>query len=94
MQFLKGDSHQVIGSDNRKALVLLRIPRDYDLVLELDSLNSRRKFIAKLEVFLRSHNKQFILSQSNRDTMLAQAETKERRQRKLEQVIKHSIRNH
>lgn len=71
---------------HRKALVLLRIPRDYDLVLELDSLASRRKFIAKLEAFLASHKKHFTLSQVGRDIMLAKAETKERRQKKLEQV--------
>lgn len=68
-------------------MVLLRIPRDYDLVLELDSLASRRKFIAKLEAFLSSHKKHFTMSQVSRDIMLAKAETKERRQKKLEQVF-------
>ena len=71
---------------NCKGLVLLRIPLDYDLVLELDSLGSRRKFIAKLETFLTSHKKHFSIGQANRDVMLAKAETKERRQKKLEQV--------
>lgn len=66
--------------------MLLRIPRDYDLVLELDSLASRRKFIAKLKVFLASQKKHFTLTPIARDIMLAKAETKERRQRKLEQV--------
>jgi len=66
--------------------VLLRIPRDYDLVLELDSLASRRKFIAKLEAFLASQKKHFTLTPIARDIMLAKAETKERRQKKLEQV--------
>ncbi|XP_076302111.1 dual oxidase-like [Lasioglossum baleicum] len=80
---------------HRKALVLLRIPRDYDLVLELDSLASRRKFIAKLEAFLASHKKHFTLSQVSRDIMLAKGrgrggggETKERRQKKLEQFFR------
>jgi len=66
--------------------VLLRIPRDYDLVLELDSLASRRKFIAKLEAFLALQKKHFTLTPVARDIMLAKAETKERRQKKLEQV--------
>lgn len=66
--------------------MLLRIPRDYDLVLELDSLASRRKFIAKLEAFLASQKKHFTLTPIARDIMLAKAETKERRQKKLEQV--------
>ncbi|XP_046466415.1 dual oxidase isoform X1 [Neodiprion pinetum] len=75
-------------NSHRKPLVLLRIPRDYDLVLELDSLSSRRKFIAKLESFLTSHNKHFTLMRTNRDIMLAKAETKERRQKKLEQFFR------
>ncbi|XP_044015108.1 dual oxidase isoform X1 [Aphidius gifuensis] len=73
---------------DNKALVLLRIPRDYDLVLELDSLNSREKFIAKLETFVSSHKKIISIVQTNRDIMLAKAETKERRQRKLEQFFR------
>lgn len=77
---------QETDTEHCKGLVLLRIPRDYDLVLELDSLGSRRKFIAKLETFLNSHKKQYSLSQTNRELMMAKAETKERRQKKLEQV--------
>ncbi|XP_024941006.1 dual oxidase isoform X3 [Cephus cinctus] len=79
------EESQESESGHRKPLVLLRIPRDYDLVLELDSLGSRRKFITKLEAFLTSHKKHFTLIQTNRDIMLAKAETKERRQKKLEQ---------
>lgn len=75
-----------MNSRNKKGLILLRIPWDYDLVLELDSLASRRKFIAKLENFLTSHKKVFSHYLINRDIMLAKAETKERRQKKLEQV--------
>lgn len=77
---------QEVNSRNRKGLILLRIPWDYDLVLELDSLASRRKFIAKLETFLTSQKKLFNHHLINRDIMLAKAETKERRQKKLEQV--------
>lgn len=69
-------------------MVLLRIPRDYDLVLELDSLNSRGKFIAKLEGFLGTHKKHLTIVHTNRDIMLAKAETKERRQKKLEQFFR------
>lgn len=41
----------------------MRIPRDHDLVLELDSLGSRRKFVSKLESFLLSHKKHLICIQ-------------------------------
>ncbi|KAL0122393.1 hypothetical protein PUN28_007246 [Cardiocondyla obscurior] len=82
------EESQESETGHRKALVLLRIPRDYDLVLELDSLASRRKFIAKLESFLASQKKHFILTPIARDVMLAKAETKERRQKKLEQFFR------
>lgn len=79
---------QECESDHGKALLLLRIPRDYDLVLELDSLHSRGKFISKLETFLTSHKKHITIVHINRDIMLAKAETKERRQKKLEQFFR------
>ncbi|XP_043467959.1 dual oxidase isoform X1 [Leptopilina heterotoma] len=82
------EESQESESGHRKALILLRIPRDYDLVLELDSLSSRRKFIAKLETFLSSYKKHFTLTQTNRDIMLAKAETRERREKKLEQFFR------
>ncbi|XP_034946208.1 dual oxidase isoform X2 [Chelonus insularis] len=82
------EESQECESGHGKALVLLRIPRDYDLVLELDSLNSRGKFIAKLEAFLAAHKKHLTIVHTNRDIMLAKAETKERRQKKLEQFFR------
>ncbi|KAK0073156.1 hypothetical protein PV325_010190, partial [Microctonus aethiopoides] len=82
------EESQECESDHGKALLLLRIPRDYDLVLELDSLHSRGKFISKLETFLTSHKKHITIVHINRDIMLAKAETKERRQKKLEQFFR------
>lgn len=41
----------------KKPILLLHVPRDYDLVLELDSLASKKKFMHKLEVFLNSNKK-------------------------------------
>lgn len=73
---------------NNKALILLRIPRDYDLVLEFDSQNSCEKFLAKLDTFLTLHKKYLTIIKTNRDIMLAKAETKERRQKKLEQFFR------
>ncbi|XP_026480513.1 LOW QUALITY PROTEIN: dual oxidase-like [Ctenocephalides felis] len=73
---------------NKKPLLLMRIPRDHDLVLELDSLGSRRKFVSKLESFLLSHKKHLICIQQMRDMILAKAETRERRQKKLEHFFR------
>lgn len=41
----------------RKPFVLIRVPRDYDLVLEFDSIGSRKKFLGKFEMFLATHKK-------------------------------------
>lgn len=51
------------GRYSNKPFVLIRAPRDYDLVLEFDSIGSRKKFVAKLEIFLSSHKKTLIRTQ-------------------------------
>lgn len=48
--------------NKKKPLILLQVPHDYDLVLEYDSIASRRKFLTKLETFLHSHKKHLKLS--------------------------------
>lgn len=80
------ESHE--SSNKKRPLVLLRAPREHDLVLELDSLASRRKFINKLESFLASQKKGLNLLEGNRDHILAKAETCERRQRRLEHFFR------
>lgn len=69
---------------NQKAYILLRTPNDHDLVLELESYSAKRKFIKKLEDFLLLHKKEFNLIEVNKEIMLARAETRERRQKRLE----------
>ncbi|XP_016945189.3 dual oxidase [Drosophila suzukii] len=68
----------------KKPYILLRVPSDHDLVLELESYGARRKFVKKLEDFLLLHKKEMTLMEVNRDIMLARAETRERRQKRLE----------
>lgn len=46
-----------VRDSKKKPLVLIRVPRDHDLVLELDTVGSRKKFVAKLELFLNSNKK-------------------------------------
>lgn len=72
----------------KKPLVLIRLPREHDLVLELDTIGMRKKFISKLELFLNSHKRNLICIQVVREIMLAKAETRERRQRKLEHFFR------
>ncbi|XP_013145053.1 PREDICTED: dual oxidase [Papilio polytes] len=74
--------------NNKRPLVLVRAPREHDLVLEMDSAASRRKFLLKLDTFLAQHKKAMNLTQGHRDQILASAETRERRQRKLEHFFR------
>lgn len=72
----------------KRPLVLLRIHNDHDLVLELESLGARRKFVKKLEDFLILHKKEMAINEQNRELMLAKAETRERRQKRLEHFFR------
>lgn len=51
------------GRHNKRPLVLIRVPREHDLVLEMDTIASRRKFLVKLDTFLAQHKKALNLSQ-------------------------------
>ncbi|XP_066157034.1 dual oxidase isoform X2 [Euwallacea fornicatus] len=72
----------------KKPMLLLHVPKDHDLVLEFDSVGGKRKFLAKLELFLNSNKKNFLLTQVVREIMLAKAETKQRREKKLEHFFR------
>ena len=50
-------------TNHKKPMVLIRVPRDHDLVIELDSIGSRKKFLTKLELFLSSNKKTLIITQ-------------------------------
>ncbi|XP_054708131.1 dual oxidase-like [Uloborus diversus] len=73
---------------NRKPMVLVRSPRDHDLVLQFSSEPSRKKFLSKFESFLTSHKKNLDILPTYRDVMLANAETKEKRQKRLEHFFR------
>lgn len=49
----------------KKPMVLIHIPKDYDLVVELDTVGSKKKFLTKLEMFLNSNKKNMMCSQVN-----------------------------
>ncbi|GFY78439.1 dual oxidase, partial [Trichonephila inaurata madagascariensis] len=79
---------EVTEDVNRKPMVLLRSPRDHDLVLQFRSEGLRKKFLSRLESFLSSHKKTLELLPVYRDGMLANAETKEKRQKRLEHFFR------
>lgn len=58
------------GRHNKRPLVLIRVSREHDLVLEMDSVASRRKFLVKLDTFLAQHKKALNLSQVTRQLTL------------------------
>lgn len=64
--------------------MLLRQQNDHDLVLEFETVSSQKKFLKKLEDFLSLHKKDMKVTELNSDIMLPNAETKERRQKRLE----------
>ncbi|XP_045463309.1 dual oxidase [Harmonia axyridis] len=76
------------SSSKRKPVILIKVPRDHDMVVELDSIGSRKKFMNKLEIFLSSNKKNLVCSQVAREIILAKAETRERRQKKLEHFFR------
>lgn len=79
---------EVTQDSHRKPMVLVRVPRDHDLVLEFDSEASRKKFLNKLEQLLKYHHKQMETLHAFKEEMLANAETNERRKKRLEHFFR------
>lgn len=73
---------------NHKPMILIRVERNYDLVLQFCDVQQRRRFLFKLQSYLHSVNKSLALFRVPRDLMLANAETKEKRQQRLEQFFR------
>ncbi len=79
---------EVTQDTKKKPMVLIRVLKDHDLVLEFSSISERKKFLAKLENFLQSHKKMLETVPVFREQMLANAETKERRKLRLEHFFR------
>ncbi|XP_035222142.1 dual oxidase-like isoform X3 [Stegodyphus dumicola] len=79
---------EVTRDTHKKPMLLIRSPRDHDLVLQFENQQGRKKFLHKLENFLVSRNKTLETIQMNREAMLANAETKEKRQKRLEHFFR------
>ncbi|RWS08349.1 dual oxidase-like protein, partial [Dinothrombium tinctorium] len=77
-----------VTQDSHKPMVLIRSPRDHDLVLQFDNTSARKKFLSKLETFLLNRKKTLEIIHTYRDIMLANAETKEKRQKRLEHFFR------
>lgn len=69
-------------------MVLIRSPADYDLVLQFDNSSAQHKFLSKLEAFLLIKKKTIEIIFTNKFDMLDHAETKEKRQKRLDKFFR------
>lgn len=84
-------SHEITFREQdtkKKPMVLIRVLKDHDLVLEFSSVGERKKFLSKLENFLQGLKKNLETVPVFREHMLANAETKERRKLRLEHFFR------
>ena len=79
---------EVTQDTNKKPMVLIRVLKDHDLVLEFSYVAERKKFLAKLENFLTGQKKNLETVPCFRDHMLMNAETKEKRKLRLEHFFR------
>ncbi|CAH1982304.1 unnamed protein product [Acanthoscelides obtectus] len=75
-------------TSKKKPMILIHIPRDHDLVLEMETVGIKKKFMNKLELFLHQSKKNIELTQVIREIMLAKAETRQKRENKLESFFR------
>ena len=69
-------------------MLLLKLPESHDLVLEFTSETARKKFLVSLENFASKIRKPVHMVPIFKRDMLAAAETKERRQMRLEHFFR------
>ena len=79
---------EITQDTNKKPMVLIRVLKDHDLVLEFSYVAERKKFLAKLENFLQGHKKSLETVPCFRDHMLMNAETQEKRKLRLEHFFR------
>lgn len=79
---------EVTQDTTHKPMILIRSPRDYDLVLQFDGNTPRKSFLTKLESMLLHSKKTLEIIHTYRDVMLENAETKEKRQKRLDRFFR------
>lgn len=77
-----------ITQDAKKPMILIQSIRDHDLVLQFDNNAARKKFLSKLEAFLLNNKKTLEIIHTYREVMLDHAETKEKRQKRLDRFFR------
>lgn len=77
-----------VTQDSHKPMALIRSPVDHDLVVQFDNNGARKKFLSILEQFLLNNKKTLEIIHTYRDVMLDNAETKEKRQKRLDKFFR------
>ncbi|OQV13223.1 Dual oxidase [Hypsibius exemplaris] len=79
---------EVTEDSTEDPLALLRIHKEHDLVLIFENMAIRRKFIEILTQFLKAHGKELVITPTSHEHIFTTAETKEKRQQRLERFFK------
>ena len=79
---------EVTQDSSKKPMILIKSPRDHDLVLQFDNLATRKKFVNQLETLVLTRKKTLEIVHTYRDVMLDHAETNEKRRKKLDRFFR------
>ena len=79
---------QVTQDLTEQPMLLINSPETHDLVLEFDNTSDRKRFLVKLEAFLAGFTKNLEVNAISKETLLVNAETKERREKRLEHFFR------
>jgi hypothetical protein len=79
---------EVTEDSTQDPLALLRIHKEHDLVLVFENMVVRRRFITILTQFLQVQSKELVITPTTHEEIFTTAETKEKRQQRLERFFK------
>ncbi|XP_069758681.1 dual oxidase 2-like [Narcine bancroftii] len=80
---LTKDMHVVISSNDQRVL-LLKVPKEYDLVLLFDTEEDHREFIEQLRAHLESNGAHLLLNETSQRAIFKEAVTKQQRSQILD----------
>ncbi|XP_043536211.1 dual oxidase 2 isoform X1 [Chiloscyllium plagiosum] len=74
----------IIKSNNDQRILMIKVPKEYDLVLFFDAEEDRYDFIEQLRVHLQANNTQLNLKEMSQKAILKEAVTKQQRSKILD----------
>lgn len=79
---------EITEDPTEEPMALLRIHKEHDLVLIFDAISHRTRFVDVLKMYLFAHGKELVITPTSHQHIFATAQTKEKRQRRLERFFK------